>query len=706
MILHRQGTRKTRAPRPRRGRERWVLERLEVRALLSGSPTVYTVNTTSSANVGSGSTGTLVYAIDQANANTNPAGSVIQFDPSLFNTSSPQTITLSNTLALTGTAGPIVINGPDATGLSLPNGFPVTVSGNNAVRVFTIATGVTATLSGLGITSGLSSGTAGGVLNGGNLTLSDCEISQSTAVVSGGGIVNDGSMTINSCVVVADKAEAATGEGGGIANYGTMALEDSEVGDCEETGANGYGGCIYNSGSLQMQSSVIGDSSVSAGFGGGLYNNGTASISLSIIASNSTGTGGAGGGVFNVGHLTVLDSLVAANSTGGYGGGIANELALAISYSTINQNTASTQGGGIFNGDMMQAVNLTIAGNIVNSASGGGGLYSGVTTSTIINTIVAENNQILGMIILPDDIVGTVSSSSTNNLIGTGGAGGLTNGAGANQVGVASPGLGSLTENGGDSETIALSPGSPAINFGINVPNSGTTDQRGPGFARVYNGGVDIGAYELQPGMVSAVTVGWGSAGEATLETASDGLRLLPAGRHTDLPWTGINELQIELNQPETVTVADVTITSQRGKQYGPFTVSDSGLQLIDVTIAFAHPITKADRVTITIAGPGIVTFTRRLDILPGDFNDNGVVNNQDITAIRNEWKGKNGAGPTIFGEILGDGTVTAADYHAAKKFNGTKLPKLPKHGAKPPHAVIERALARQPHDLTPRHHA
>ncbi len=102
-------------------------------------------------------------------------------------------------------------------------------------------------------------------------------------------------------------------------------------------------------------------------------------------------------------------------------------------------------------------------------------------------------------------------------------------------------------------------------------------------------------------------------------------------------------------------------------------------------TITFAHPIEKADRVTITIAGAGIGTFTRRLDILPGDFFDTGVVTNKDITAIHNEATGKNGAQPTIFGEILGDGTVTTADYRAARKFLGARLPKLGKTGGKTP---------------------
>ena len=115
--------------------------------------------------------------------------------------------------------------------------------------------------------------------------------------------------------------------------------------------------------------------------------------------------------------------------------------------------------------------------------------------------------------------------------------------------------------------------------------------------------------------------------------------------------------------------------------------------------IMFAKPIEKADRVTITIAGPGIVSYTRRLDVLPGDFDDNGVVNNKDITAIRNEAKGTHGAQPTIFGEILGDGTVNASDYKAASKRNGTKLPKLPKTGGKPK-VILMRALLKQHRDI------
>jgi Dockerin type I domain len=695
-----------RGMRLRRDQRPCVLEGLERRTLLSGTPTVYTVNLVSDTGTGSGTTGDLAYAVNQANSNTNPAGSIIQFDTSVFNGSASQAIVLMKTLTLTETDGPIAINGPGSISSMLGSG--VEVSGGNAVTVFAINPGVTATLSGLLILYGRTTGNGGGVVNEGTLTLSSSVIADCTAVGSGGGVENDGSMTVNDCELAGNTALASTGYGGGFANHGSLQMTGSLVVGNMVSGANGYGGGAYNGGTLEIDSSTIASNSVTSGYGGGLYSNSTATISLSTIEGNSTGASGAGGGIFNVGHLTMADSTVSDNSTGGYGGGIANQLELSMSYSTIAENTATTHGGGIFNSDKMEAVNLTIADNEIGTAGGGGGLYANATTTKLINTIVAENNVSSSM--APDDIGGTVDSSSSFNLIGTGGAGGLVNGAAGNQVGVANTGLAELGSNGGPTMTIPLEPFSPALDAGTNLPNSGTTDQRGPGFVRILNGGIDIGAYETQPGTVTAFSVDWGTSGSAMLQTAADGLRLLPAGRNTDLPWLGINELQISLNQPEELSTADVTISSQKGASYGPFTVTGpfdtySGLfglssEVFVYDIKFAQPIEKADRVTITIAGPEIVTYTRRFDVLPGDFNDNGVVNNQDITAIHNEWKQKHGAQTTIFGEILGDGTVNASDYKAVTKRNGTRLPKLPKTRGKPK-AILVRELVKQHHDIS-----
>ena len=75
-------------------------------------PTIYTVDLTSASGAGSGNSGDLVYVIGLANADTNIAGSLIEFDPSVFNSASPHTITLSSTLVLSETAGPEVIDGP------------------------------------------------------------------------------------------------------------------------------------------------------------------------------------------------------------------------------------------------------------------------------------------------------------------------------------------------------------------------------------------------------------------------------------------------------------------------------------------------------------------------------------------------------------------------------------------------------------------
>jgi hypothetical protein len=74
------------------------------------------------------------------------------------------------------------------------------------------------------------------------------------------------------------------------------------------------------------------------------------------------------------------------------------------------------------------------------------------------------------------------------------GAGGISNGINGNIIGVADPLIGPLTDNGGSTLTVALLPGSPALNHGAN-PFGLATDQRGQ--ARVSGGQADIGAFEL-----------------------------------------------------------------------------------------------------------------------------------------------------------------------------------------------------------------
>ncbi len=262
-----------------------MLEGLEDRLLLSGGPTIYTVNSAGGGISGSGDSGTLPYVIGLANNDPNPAGSEIQFDPTVF--ASPQTITLSSTLVLSETAGPEVIDGPGAN--------LVTVSGNNAVQVFDVASGVTTSFTGLTISGG-------------------------STVGDGGGIDSNGATTVTNCTIDDNSATGPVSDGGGIYNAGTMTVTNSTIDNNCAWGSAGWssfggGGGIGNSGTMTVTNSTIDNNSeVDYSGGGGIYNAGTMMVTNSTIADNSTNV--EGGGIVNEGAMTVIDSTIADNSAG------------------------------------------------------------------------------------------------------------------------------------------------------------------------------------------------------------------------------------------------------------------------------------------------------------------------------------------------------------------------------------------------------
>ena len=452
------------------------------------------VNLTSDTDAGSGTTGDLLYCITQANANTNTAGSEIEFDPTVFNSSSPQTIDLTSTLELSEAPWPEVIQGPGANVL--------TVNGNNAVTVFQVDGSTTASISGLTI----SGGNAGGIENSGTLTVTDCTVTGNR----GGGIDNLGILTVSDSTITDNSAERY---GGGIDNQsGLLTVTDSTLSD-----NSAYGGPAYGIGT--------------AGAGGGIAIiwGGAALITGSTIEGNS---GGVGGGIFLWGgSLTITNSAIAENSAtasgssfttigGSYllGGGGILELgrpsvggSAKVTDCTIADNSTQFFGGGILVPSGASTItSSTIAGNQIEKGSDifvgpaeGGGLYDSTYVpgggALLDNTIVADNTDLNG----PDDIAGNaVSPASAYNLVGVDLTGSLTNGMNGNQVGVTNPGLGTLADNGGPTETMALLPGSPALgegNVALAVDANGnplTTDQRGE--PRVVNGAVDIGAFEAQ----------------------------------------------------------------------------------------------------------------------------------------------------------------------------------------------------------------
>jgi hypothetical protein len=526
----------------------------------SNVPTLYTVDLTSATGMGSGNAGDLVYVIGLANANANPGGSEIEFDPTVF--ASPQTITLNSTLVLAETAGPVIIDGPGA-GL-------VTISGKDAVEVLSVSSDVTANLSGVTIARGSAS--------------------------VGGGLYNSGTMTIADATMTDNWASSSVflgGLGGGLYNAGVMTITDSTFAN-NWTARENLGGGLYNAGTMTVSDSTFDHNW--AWYGGGIGNDGTMTVTGCTVTDN---WGRSDGGVTNDrgGTMTLTNSTIANNSVQNQGGGFTSSGKMVIANCTIAGNLAPWGGGGLdaYIGTTM-ITNSTIADNDVASGLTGGGLFVQSGTAVLNNTIVALNTSDATT---PTDIYiapgygGAVSSTSAYNLIGSGGSGGLVNGQNGNQVGVANPGLdpNGLQNNGGPTRTIALLQGSPAIDAGSNAlavdaqGNGLPTDQRGPGFPRIVGGTVDVGAYEFKPTPTISVT----DAG----------------GTYTGLPYRATPS-------PSVIEGVPVTLDYQQiGVDLGPNAPSNAGTYQVTANFAGSadYRATSTQPVTFTIdRAPLIVT--------------------------------------------------------------------------------------------------
>jgi hypothetical protein len=342
-------------------------------------------------------------------------------------------------------------------------------------------------------TTGYFTGTGGGIFNSGTLTVSSSTLSGNSVYGGlGGGIDNRGTLTVSDSTLSENSAVNAGGQGGGIYNDGTLTVSNSTL----SGNSAPVGGAIYGfRGTLTISNSTL--SNNSASFGGAIDNVDFNNVGA-LTVSNSTLSGNSGGGIYNVGTLTVSNSTLSGNS----GGGIYNGGTLMVSNSTLSGNSAA-YGGGIVTTSPLTLVMLTNVTLTANRATSyyGGGLDVALGSPVLHNTLIAGNFQgATGT--TPDDVYGSLNSGGDYNLIGDGtGMTGLQNGVNGNLIGSASdpidPQLGPLDANGGPTLTHALLPGSPAIDAGNNAYAT-DWDQRGPGYPRIVNGIIDIGAFEYQ----------------------------------------------------------------------------------------------------------------------------------------------------------------------------------------------------------------
>jgi hypothetical protein len=556
-----------------------LLDVLEDRTLLS----TYTVTGLTDTGTGSGLTGDLRYCIARATSGND----TITFAQGLTGTIKPES-------ALPALNASVAIQGPGTAALTVENDPLETAS----FDIFAVASTATVEISGLNI-SAIDSPfvNVGDIANAGTLTVRDDNLSGSitnsgTATVSGstwtsvqvdrsynsgprsaGPIDNTGTMTISGSILYGPGSFIGTAA---IANSGVLTLNYSTIEGISAfapSGNDAHGGAIFNQGALTINNSTLTNNDVQGGMGtftgepgwyarhgmgGGIYMSaGTLSINSSTLSDNRA-LGGDG---------TTSYGAHGGHAGSGYGGG------LYIAGGTVSINNSTF------------ADNQAIEGTNTNSlgypgAGYGGGIYNAAGSSALqmYDTILADNSAGTA----DPDLNGSVTSLG-HNLIGNS-AGGT--GFAASDLLNVDPQLGPLQNNGGTTETMALLPGSPAVDAGDNT-NAPAYDQRGPGFPRIVGGTIDIGAFEVQSG----------SATQSISLTVASFPSSIVAGTWANVTVT----VHYADGSTDTGYTGTVHFTSSDGQAGFPadytFTAADAGVHTFTATLKTAgtQSITASD---------------------------------------------------------------------------------------------------------------
>lgn len=378
--------------------------------------------------------------------------------------------------------------------------------------------------------NGNASGAKGGAIyfGGGTLSIENSKILSSNATGGDGG---DGPGNQQ------NGGGGGGAQGGGAYVLGTATIENTTFESCAAnggdsgTGQNGGnfggetgGGGLYSLGATTVTNSTFNLNSANGGrggdafgpdcFGGHIAFDGGAARGGAILAdggsmiintatlANNSAIGGNGGDGGKTGGGTCAGTQHGAGGLA-FGGAVTNNngATLNIKHATISGNNAQAGNSGVNQGTATAPTRLVAEGT-------GGGIKVGSGTVTLENTIISGNTAANGVgdttgAPVPGPNVDGAVTSNGHNLLGT--ATEATGFTGIDDQTGANPLLAAIADNGGPTKTMALTPGSPAIDAGVAA--SATTDQRGmnrtyddPGTANAgVSDGTDIGAFELQP---------------------------------------------------------------------------------------------------------------------------------------------------------------------------------------------------------------
>lgn len=439
------------------------------------------------------------------------------------------------------------------------------------------------------------------------------------------GVTRDGGAIHISAATVTLTACALTNNFAGRGSDGTTSFASS---------AGGGGGAIHNAGKLQLAGCTLSGNFAGRGGNGSSFVFGSTSISLA-----DAGRGGHGGAINNVGTLSLSNCTFHANRAG-TGGANAVE-------GNGSDGPPGGHGGAVFNAGRLSVVSCTFSGNAAgtggnggNGGTGGTGGSGGAIHNTLGEGQVTLRNSLLaansggaagadggggpGAVGAGPDLLGAFVSAGYNLVGKTDGSSGLVNGLNGDllgsQAGPLNALLGPLRANGGTTLTLALLPGSPALDAGDDTVSG--ADQRGQ--PRLAGAHVDIGAFELSgitgvaPVITNLIVGPLSQNGTTRLWSAPVSASVNPGG----LPTT------VSLAFGATTSYGAATASVSAGSATTNTPVSQTLSSLMPGTLYHFR------LVAANAAGTAYSTDQTVSTGLLGDFNGDGVVSQPEYDAV------------------------------------------------------------------------
>ena len=378
----------------------------------------------------------------------------------------------SGTITLTSTKGvgagvSVTIDGA---------GQDLSLSGGGTVRLFSVQSGGTLHLRNLRIVAG-SAPFGAAVVNNGTLSATAVTFTSNTGIGAG----NSGAIFNSAGASAAFDASNFTGNSAdraaAIYNLGTIKIEGSTFRN--NTATTYDGGAIHSAGTQQAPASV--------------------SIAGSLFEANSAEIGG--GAIASDGGTATIRSSTFHRNSAGVGGAISNHPfgKMSVINSTFVDNSAQLFGGALANVGVLALVNSTVTGSSPNAVRAGqlGAAGQVTLTNTILAHSVSTNSG------PAFDCVRTAPGALVD------GGGNLVQDASCGISTGGGPGLGPLQDNGGPTQTMAITRGSPAFGAGVSsacaapLPNgAGGFDQRGSPRTTCSSGAFEPAALPLRSFLV------------------------------------------------------------------------------------------------------------------------------------------------------------------------------------------------------------